>query len=77
MEHKTHGIGHMKLHGIHFLKKMQIHHHLIFLLQHLIVNNLQLLLSVVEVRPVAGLPEIVVSGLQAFEEQYLLVYVFL
>lgn len=66
MEHKTHGIGYMKLRGIHFLKKIQIHHNLIFLLQHFIVNNLQLLLSVVEVGPVAGLPEIVVSVTPGF-----------
>lgn len=54
----------MKLCGIHFLgknKRKQILHNLIFMLQRFIVNNLQLLLSVVEVGPVAGLPETVVS----------------
>lgn len=46
-------------------EKIQILHNLIFMLQHFIVNNLQLLLSVVEVGPAAGLPEIVVSVISA------------
>lgn len=56
----------MKLRAIHFSEKIQIPHNLIFMLQRFIVNNLQLLLSVVDVGPVAGLPEIVVSVTSGF-----------
>ena len=47
-------------------EQIQIIHNLIFMLQDFIVNNLQLLLSIVEVGPVAGLPEIVVSVTPGF-----------
>ena len=60
------GVGRMKLCAIHFFEKIQIPHNLIFMLQRFIVNNLQLLLSVVDVGPVAGLPEIVVSVTSGF-----------